>query len=209
NQLLSEFEVMLVIGSKLAPTETCNHDQRLSNAENQTIMQIDIELKHARGTFPKDMPIMCDAIIDLSDRVNILKEELLVNENRVNKRINELSRLKKEMNFMYCEEMESNSMPILPQRLIKELNEFVDEKTIITLDAGENRVFTIHYFESTFPGSIILPGSAGGMGYAIPSALAAKLTVPEKKVLAITGDGGFAMTMNGLMTAVQYNIPIV
>lgn len=47
------------------------------------------------------------------------------------------------------------------------------------------------------------------MGYAIPAALAAKLIHPERPVVAVCGDGGFAMTMNGLMTSLEHEIPIV
>ena len=47
------------------------------------------------------------------------------------------------------------------------------------------------------------------MGFAIPAALGAKLVHPDRPVVAVCGDGGFAMTMNGLMTAVEHDIPIV
>jgi len=53
-----------------------------------------------------------------------------------------------------------------------------------------------------------MPG-IGAMGYAIPAALAAKLVYPERQVIAVSGDGGFGMAMNGLMTARDENIPIV
>jgi acetolactate synthase-1/2/3 large subunit len=47
------------------------------------------------------------------------------------------------------------------------------------------------------------------MGFAIPAALAAKLVHPERPVVAVCGDGGFAMTMNGLMTGIEQDIPII
>jgi len=47
------------------------------------------------------------------------------------------------------------------------------------------------------------------MGFAIPAALAAKLVYPERCAVAVCGDGGFAMTMNGLMSALEHRIPIV
>src|SRR5262249_58213395 len=53
------------------------------------------------------------------------------------------------------------------------------------------------------------PSSIGGMGYALPAAMAAKLAFPERDSVAVCGDGGFAMTMNALFTAAQYRIPVV
>ena len=50
---------------------------------------------------------------------------------------------------------------------------------------------------------------SGPMGFAIPAALGAKLVHPDRPVVAVCGDGGFAMTMNGLMTAVEQDIPII
>jgi pyruvate oxidase len=47
------------------------------------------------------------------------------------------------------------------------------------------------------------------MGYALPAALAAKLAHPDKECVAVAGDGGFAMTMAELMTAVKYRLPVV
>lgn len=209
NELLSESDVILVIGSKLAPTDTCNHAKELIDPERQVMIQIDIEPKHASWTFPIDVPIIGDAKRVLRDMIDILTNEITVDEKAVDTRVKKISTLKQEMKYMYAVEMESESTPILPQRLLKEINEYIGEDALIALDAGENRVYTVHYFKTKAPGSMILPGSAGGMGYAVPSALAAKLVHPEKKVLAFCGDGGFAMTMNGLLTAVQYNIPIV
>jgi acetolactate synthase I/II/III large subunit len=47
------------------------------------------------------------------------------------------------------------------------------------------------------------------MGFGIPAALGAKLVHPDRPVVAVVGDGGFAMTMNGLMTALEQDIPII
>src|SRR5690606_27866784 len=54
----------------------------------------------------------------------------------------------------------------------------------------------------------IVPGGIGGMGWGAPAAAAAKLVHPDKRVISLTGDGGFAMTMNVLSTCVQENLPI-
>jgi acetolactate synthase-1/2/3 large subunit len=53
------------------------------------------------------------------------------------------------------------------------------------------------------------PAAVGGMGYAIPAAMAAKLVHPERAAIAICGDGGFGIALNGLMSAVQERIPMV
>jgi len=79
---------------------------------------------------------------------------------------------------------------------------------MITCDAGENRLFMVHYFQTKAAGTMLMPG-IGAMGYAVPAALAASLVFPDRQVIAVTGDGGFSMAINGLMTARDENIPIV
>jgi acetolactate synthase-1/2/3 large subunit len=66
-----------------------------------------------------------------------------------------------------------------------------------------------HYFQSKREATFIQPAGIGGMGYAIPAALTAKLVHPDRAVVAVCGDGGFAIGMNGLMTAREEDLPIV
>jgi acetolactate synthase-1/2/3 large subunit len=111
--------------------------------------------------------------------------------------------------FFNVLEFSANATPVLPQRLIKEIQKSVANDTIVTCDAGENRLFMMHYYQTKAPGTYLQPAGVGGMGYAIPAALAAKLVYPQRQVVAVCGDGGFAIGMNGLMTAIEEHIPIV
>ncbi len=93
--------------------------------------------------------------------------------------------------------------------MITELARRLDEHAVVTMDAGANRLYMTHYFQCRGAGTVYQPSSIGGMGYALPAAMAAKLTHPERDCVAVCGDGGFAMTMNALFTAAQYRIPVV
>ena len=104
---------------------------------------------------------------------------------------------------------ESDESPILPQRLIKELHRALPDDAIVTCDAGENRLFMLHFFRTKDGMEYLQPAGVGGMGYAIPAALAAKLVHPRRTAVAVCGDGGFGIAMNGLLTAVEERIPIV
>ena len=100
-------------------------------------------------------------------------------------------------------------MPILPQRLIGELQRGLPEDAIVTCDAGENRIMMTHFYQTKRAEGFLQAAGSGPMGFAIPAALGAKLVHPDRPVVAVCGDGGFAMTMNGLMTAVEQDIPII
>ncbi|MFC7206766.1 thiamine pyrophosphate-dependent enzyme [Comamonas endophytica] len=104
---------------------------------------------------------------------------------------------------------QSDAAPLMPQRIIAEMHAHLPEDAIVTCDAGENRIFMTHCYQTRSAGAFLQAAGAGPMGYGIPAALAAKLVHPERAVVAVVGDGGFAMTMNGLMTAVEQSLPIV
>ncbi len=83
------------------------------------------------------------------------------------------------------------------------------DNAIVTCDAGENRILMTHFYQTKMAGGFLQAAGSGPMGFAIPAALAAKLVHPDRPVVAVCGDGGFAMTMNGMMTAIEQDIPIV
>ena len=98
---------------------------------------------------------------------------------------------------------------MLPQRVFRELSELLPENAILTGDAGSNRMLLNHYFQVRMEGGCLEPGGAAAMGYAIPAALGAKLACPDRTAVAICGDGGFAMGMNGLISAIEEGIKII
>ena len=83
------------------------------------------------------------------------------------------------------------------------------DDAIVTCDAGENRIMMTHFYQTKQAGGFLQAAGSGPMGFAIPAALAAKLVHPDRPVVAVCGDGGFAMTMNGLMTGIEQDIPII
>jgi acetolactate synthase-1/2/3 large subunit len=84
--------------------------------------------------------------------------------------------------------------------VIKALERSVPDDAV-TCDAGENRLFMQHYFRTERAWSIC--SRQPSAGYAIPAALAAKLLYPHRAVVAVCGDGGFGIAMNGLLTAIE------
>ncbi|MBO0705268.1 MAG: thiamine pyrophosphate-binding protein, partial [Candidatus Dormibacteraeota bacterium] len=116
--------------------------------------------------------------------------------------------VRKEIGGFEVADPAADGGPVLPQRLIRAIQRALPRDGIVTSDAGENRIFMTHYFQTKAADSYLQPAAVGGMGYAIPAALAAKLVEPRRPVVAVCGDGGFAMAMNGLMTAREERIPI-
>ena len=89
-----------------------------------------------------------------------------------------------------------------PGRVIATLNELLPPQTIVTTDAGNFAGWAARGYRFRRPGTLLGPTS-GAMGYGLPAAIAASIEHPGRPVVALAGDGGFAMTMSELETAVR------
>jgi len=78
--------------------------------------------------------------------------------------------------------------------------------TIVTCDAGENRLFILRDYQTKEGGDVLQPNGGGGMGYAVPAAMAAAFTFKDRPVVAVCGDGGMSMTLHGLMSAIELGL---
>jgi acetolactate synthase-1/2/3 large subunit len=205
NAVVSGADVVLVVGSKLAPTDTANENPDLIDPMRQQIIQVDVEPANLSWTTPVAVPVAGDAKVVLSH----LLEEL--GERGADSREARLALLEaavQEHGRFDAPELTSGASPTLPQRVIGELSVGLPDDAIVCCDAGENRIFMTHYFRSSAAGMFLQPAGVGAMGYAIPGALAAKLAFPDRPAVAVCGDGGFGIALNGLMTAREEGLPI-
>ncbi|MGE0684665.1 MAG: thiamine pyrophosphate-binding protein, partial [Candidatus Binatia bacterium] len=207
NATVGAADVVLVVGSKLGVTDTAYANPKLLDPRRQTLIQIDIEPKNASWTIPAEVPLVGDAKAVLAQLIAALDGHIAKDRGDAARAYIHAAR--QQHGFFNPLEFTSNASPILPQRVIKELQNAVANDAIICCDAGENRIFMTHYYQTKGPGTFLQPAGVGGMGYALPAALAAKLLYPQRQVVAVSGDGGFAIGMNGLMTALEERIPIV
>jgi thiamine pyrophosphate-dependent acetolactate synthase large subunit-like protein/rubredoxin len=105
-------------------------------------------------------------------------------------------------------EADPRAAPVRPPYIMKVLSDMVPEDAIITIDVGENGWWFGRNFRMKRQ-RFAMSGYLATMGFGLPAAIAAKLAYPGKKVFCITGDGGFAMAMAEVATAVKYRLPMV
>ena len=210
NEVVSTADTVLVVGSRLAPTDTCFENPELLDADRQTFLQIDVEPLNVGRHFPVAAAIVGDAREALAALVAEITQRLTpARREAARRRREQVAELKTLHRYFADAEQQSNDVPLRPERVISELARRLDDRAVVTMDAGANRLYMTHYFQSRGAGTVYQPSSIGGMGYALPAAMAAKLAFPERDCVAVCGDGGFAMTMNALFTAAQYRIPVV
>ena len=96
-----------------------------------------------------------------------------------------------------------------PQRVYAELRRVLPPETIVTLDAGAAPAYGYDRLSFGRPRTFLTPLDLGGLGFAFPVALGAKLGRPDVPVLAVHGDGGFLMNAQEIETAVRHGIAVV
>lgn len=208
NAVVADADVVVGVGTKLGPSDTANESTALLDPARQDFVQIDVEPRNAGWTFPVDQVVIGDAATVLDQLADCLsgKSASIASASDGARRVEEARRAH---GGFETDDSLSDASPMLPQRVIHELQEALPEGGAVTGDAGENRIFLGHFLQLRSTGTFVQPAAIGGMGYAIPAALAMKLLRPDHPAVAVCGDGGFAMTMNGLMTAREEKIPIV
>jgi acetolactate synthase I/II/III large subunit len=203
NACVAEADLVLVVGSKLSPSDTAWENRALLDPTRQTFVQIDIEPRNASWNYPAEHVLIGDAAVVLDQ----LQQAIGARGGQAAER--RVAAHRERHGYFNDRAYFADDQPILPQRAIGELQRNLPEDAIVTCDAGENRIMMTHFYQTKRHEGFLQAAGSGPMGFGIPAALGAKLVHPGRPVVAVVGDGGFAMAMNGLMTALEQDIPIV
>jgi len=103
----------------------------------------------------------------------------------------------------------SDDLPLHPMRVVKEVDQFIDENTVIVIDGGDFVQWPRTYLKARKPGYWMRLGPLAQLGCGLPYALAAKLARPEARVLLFIGDGSFGFYGIEYDTAIRHNLPII
>ncbi len=105
----------------------------------------------------------------------------------------------------------SDTVPIHPLQLIREVREFFPRDAITVIDGGNTAVWCLYLNRVYEPNTYLscVSGDSGHLGAGIPYAIAAKLAAPSKQVYCITGDGAFGFNIQELETVSRLNLPVI
>jgi acetolactate synthase-1/2/3 large subunit len=118
-------------------------------------------------------------------------------------------KIKEYLEVHLGEKVEDSSYPPIPQRIVADVKKAMPPDGIIALDNGMYKIWFARNFKACLPNTLLLDNALASMGAGLPSAIAAKLVQPERKVLCVCGDGGFMMNSQELETAVRLKLNMV
>ncbi|MEL0279323.1 MAG: acetolactate synthase large subunit [Deltaproteobacteria bacterium] len=99
--------------------------------------------------------------------------------------------------------------PIYPQRLVADIRKVMPDDGIIALDNGVYKIWFARNYRAHLPNTVLLDNALATMGAGLPSALAAQIVFPKRRVMAICGDGGFLMNSAEMETAVRLKLNLI
>jgi acetolactate synthase I/II/III large subunit len=99
--------------------------------------------------------------------------------------------------------------PMRPPRVLTDIRDALGRSDLLVSDVGLHKLWIGRIFPAHEPGTVLIANGLAGMGFALPTAIAAKLVNPGRKVVTVSGDGGFLMNCQELETAVRLRTPIV
>lgn len=205
SRLSREADVIIAIGTRLGFNTTFYTYNDLSSKAH--IVQIDIEPEALGRYFPVELGVVSDAasmVTALDAATNSLTGPVAW------KKWTEQAQSERTALWREREaEGKTTRMPLSAARVFKEIRDVLPRDAIVTLDAGTmclQATDQLRYYQTP---SLISPLDFGLVGFSYAAGLGAKAAAPGRPVVTLMGDGGFAMTMAELTTAVSENLPTV
>ncbi len=102
-----------------------------------------------------------------------------------------------------------DTFPLKPQRILRDLRAQMGREDILISDVGTHKLWIARTYPAYEPNTVLISNGFAAMGFALPAAISVKLVHPERKVVAVSGDGGFLMNAQELETARRLGLAIV
>jgi pyruvate dehydrogenase (quinone) len=165
-------------------------------------VQIDIKPDHIGLRYPTELGLVGDVKTTLGALLPLLQrkaDRAFLTETQ--RRMQSWAKLLDQV-----EQVERS--PLRPQMVVRALSDLIAPDAVISLDCGANTFFAARHLRLREGQRLTSPGMLATMAPGLPFAIAAQFAYPNRQSVAVVGDGGFAMLMAELTTAVQHNLPI-
>jgi acetolactate synthase-1/2/3 large subunit len=206
NRLVADADLIFYVGCK-TDSVTTNKWTLPSPTLGMAVIQLDVDPKEIGNNYPTEVGMVADAKLALAD----LLEVLPANGTGSAPRQEWSSRVPAMAGQWWAQvqpKMRSDDSPIKPQRVMNELIDALPRDSVIVSDAGTGTPFTSAYYKSPAGRHVVIPRGYGGLGYALPGVVGAKLARPESTVVGLMGDGSFGMSAGDLETIARLQLPL-
>lgn len=207
NELISNADVVLLIGTRTNENGT---DAWSLTSPDAKYIHIDVDSMEVGRNY-EALRLVGDAKLAISDLTAAMEQiDLTKRQRGFDAIVAQIGIARGARTKSIEHELSSDAMPILPQRLMSDLDNMIGPDDIVVADASYSSVWVTGYLTARKAGQRFLtPRGLAGLGWGLPFAMGAKLARPNAKIVGLVGDGGFAHVWGELEMAVRENIPLV
>lgn len=203
-----EADVVLLVGGRLGDYEMWGQPPMAwGEPSQQRFIQVDISSDMIGLNRPVDIGIVGDAKSTLRALLETIKKYTPRKEER--RSLQDYKQVEKLWLEEHEKTSQSDSVPIHPLRLIREVREFFPRDAIAVVDGGNTALWSLHLNRVYEANTFLWSPDSGHLGLGIAYAIAAKLAAPSKQVYCISGDGAFGFNIQELETASRLKLPVV
>lgn len=180
-------------------------------AKHTRVIQIDDDPREIGKNFPVTCGIQGHIKVSLAELIATLQRRMSTEVKEAAKaRVERIAREKAAITAAFLKQAaaEKDNVPISVSRLMQDLKDVVTAGTIIVDDCWSSSGILRRTLDFQEPCSFLRARGGGSIGWGLPGALGAKLGAPDRPVVAVSGDGSAAWSMQSLWTAAHYNIPV-
>ncbi|MFQ3619341.1 MAG: thiamine pyrophosphate-binding protein [Spirochaetales bacterium] len=199
NRILIDSDVVLAVGCRFTDRHTGKIDVYKGNRK---FLHVDIEPSQIGRIFAPELGIVADA--KLAFQALLAEAKKRGPQRQSSDRVKALPVLREQLK----RKTDYDQVPIKPQRVYKEINEFYDDNTLFTTGCGLNQIWSGQFQEINKPRHYLPTGGAGTLGFDIPAAIGASLATGKKRAVAVMGDFGFTFLVEELAVAAKYQVPL-
>jgi len=201
NMLMSEADVILVVGARMSDRTTARLDEFNREAK---VIHIDID----RSEIDKNVETVTRVVGDAKLALQGITERLSRALQTSSKNEEWLKRMEQ-----FRKQYEVPDHPANPHlkatQVVKALRGALPRDALVTTEVGQNQMWAALYFDVYGPRTFFSSGGLGTMGWGFPAAIGVKAARPDVPVVDIAGDGSFGMTENNLATCVEDDLPVI
>ena len=196
NKIMEEADLVIAVGYDIveyAPAKW-NPEGKID------IVHVDMRPAHINKLYQPEVEVVgdiADALVQIGRRTSRRQEP---------ERALELKKMMVAEHESYASDV---SFPMKPQRILNDVRKVMGREDIVISDVGAHKMWIARHYNCYEPNTCIISNGFATMGISVPGAIGAKLVHPEKKILAVCGDGGFMMNCQEFETALRAKTPFV
>jgi len=198
NMAMHDSDCVVAIGARFDDRITGNLEKFCPSAK---FIHIDIDPSQISKNVVADIPIVGQTKQVLQALIDELKDAKLTD---ISKWWSQINTWRGVDSLAY----KKKSGVIKPQTVIEMLYEVNKGEAIVTSDVGQHQMWAAQYYLFDEPRRWINSGGLGTMGFGLPAAMGAKIAMPDRDVVCVTGEGSIQMMLQELSTMLQYNTPV-